>query len=145
MSLALKLSVGLYCLVGLLQIYGGLNYVLAPQFMGYHAAALQTSWEQVTPAYQGLIRALMIGMGAGTFTAGVSVIALALLGLRTHTAWCLWLLPVILVLRLGLVRYSNQVLYDATSGGPPDVVGIAVAALALAAIALSLVGWPRKS
>src|SRR5215510_12175456 len=102
MSLALKLSIGLYCLVGLLFILGGLNYVLTPQFMGYHADALQTSWEQVPPAYQALIRTLMIGMGAGGCTAGASVIALAALGLRQHTGWCRWALPGIALIHLGL-------------------------------------------
>ena len=74
----------------------------------------------------------------------MSVIALAVMGLRQHTGWCRWALPVIAGIHLGLLRYSSFVLYEATSGGPPRVVGSVIAALALSAFVLSLVGWPRK-
>ena len=144
MSLALKLSIGLYCLVGLLLILGGLNYVLTPQFMAYHAAALQTSWEQVPPGYQALIRALMIGMGAGGCSAGASLIALAAFGLRQHTAWCRWALPLIAALQLGLSRYGNHLLSEATAGGPPLVVTAVVWTLTALAFVLSVVGWARR-
>ena len=138
MSLALKLSIGLYCLVGLLFIFGGLNYVLRSEFMPYHAVALQSSWVQVPAAYQALIRALMIGMGSGGCSAGLSVLALAIFGLRRHTEWCRWVLPLIAGLHVILGRYGSQQLYAATPGGPPRAVTAVVGVLALSAFLLSL-------
>ena len=143
MSVALRVSIGLYCLVGLLFILGGLNYVLRSEFMPYHAVALNTSWMQVPGAYQALIRALMIGMGSGGCTAGISVLALALVGLRKHTEWCRWTLPVIAGLHIILGRYSSQQLYAVTSGGPPRAVTAVVGLLALGAFLLSLLDRRR--
>ncbi len=63
-------------IVGAIWIVFGLVYLFKDSFMSYHAVALSSSWEELNPAFQTLILALMRAAGGGFFLAGIMIIIL---------------------------------------------------------------------
>lgn len=52
-------------IVGAIWIVFGFVYLFKESFMPYHAVALSSSWEELNPAFQTLILALMRAAGGG--------------------------------------------------------------------------------
>jgi hypothetical protein len=136
----MRISVGVYVLLGALLIFGGANYLIASEFMPYHAQAIQADWSSLSPEHQGLILSLMKGRGAGAVSLGVAVVLLAVLGLPRRVALVFWLLPLQTLVYLSLATYSTYFMHATTSGGPPLVLGFAAGALTLVGAILSYMG-----
>jgi len=51
----------------------GVRYLLAPEFMPYHAEVVGKSWSQLDPRIQAIILGLLKIVGAGFFACGVSL------------------------------------------------------------------------
>ncbi len=140
MRMSLKVSIGLYCLVGALLMSGGLRYVLASEYMPYHEEATRIPWGDLSAAFQGTFLGFMKVQGAGSFSMGLTVVLLTLLGLRQGVTWSFWALPLVAITYLGLAAYSTFVMNATTAGGPPLAVGLTVGALTIAAAVLSYIG-----
>ena len=71
-------SVTAYCLVGLGLAAQGLRYLVASQFMHYHADVIQEQWSQLKPTEQRLMLGLLKGFGAGMLCLGLTLAFVAL-------------------------------------------------------------------
>ena len=76
MSWRLKISFFCYLLGFLFLITLALIYLFRSEFMPYHAVAVGQSWDDVDPAFQILILALMKVAGGGWFATAVATIIL---------------------------------------------------------------------
>jgi hypothetical protein len=74
-------------IVGFIWIVFGLVYLFKNSFMSYHAVAVSSSWEALSPSFQTLILALMRAAGGGFFLAGLMIILLQRLYNQTKLKW----------------------------------------------------------
>src|SRR5512134_3717360 len=88
----------------LLAAFGGV-YLLRPQFMPYHAAAVGLAWEEVPPAFQVLILALMKSLGGAMLATALALVAMLWVPFRKGERWVRYAIPVVSLL------YSIPALY----------------------------------
>jgi hypothetical protein len=135
-----KIAIGVYCLIGALIVFGGINYLTASEFMPYHAEAIQADWSSLGSEQQGLILSLMKGRGASAVAVGATIVLLAAVGLRGRASFVFWSLPVLTLVHLGLSTYSTYFMHARTHGGPPLLLGPALGVLTIVAAVLSYMG-----
>lgn len=75
----------------LLALAFGLRYLLAREFMPYHATVAGRSWQQLEPGVQAIILGMLRIVGGGLVTAGVAS-AWLMVALYQHLPWAPWAL-----------------------------------------------------
>jgi hypothetical protein len=82
------LSVQTVCLTlaGVIAIAFGLKYMLAREFMGYHATVAQRSWAELPSGVQAIVLGMYTIMGGGFITFGAALLWL-LLPLNEGARW----------------------------------------------------------
>lgn len=140
MSISLRAAIGLYCLVGLLLVLGGVGYLVRGEYLPYHELATRVPWEALSPEHQGTFLGLMKGGGAGGLAVGLGLVLLAVCGLGRRVSLTFWLLPVLGLVYLGALNYSTWYMNSTTPGGPPLGIGITLMALVCLAAGLSYHG-----
>lgn len=83
-------AVAAYCIVGAGLAAQGLRYLVASQFMHYHADVIQERWSQLKPTEQRLMLGLLKGFGAGMLCLGLTIIFVALGPLRDGVYMAHW-------------------------------------------------------
>lgn len=73
-------------LAGVIAIAFGLKYMLAREFMGYHAAVAQRSWAELPSGVQAIVLGMYTIMGGGFITFGAALLWL-LLPLNEGARW----------------------------------------------------------
>lgn len=73
-------------LAGVIAIAFGLKYMLAREFMGYHATVAQRTWAELPPGVQAIVLGMYKIMGGGFVTFGVALLWL-LLPLKEGAPW----------------------------------------------------------
>jgi hypothetical protein len=138
----IDIVVAFYCVVGAGLIVQGMRYLIACQFMHYHADALKERWSQLDPAEQRLMLALLGGFGAGMLCLGIAIVFIAVQPLRHGDPMVHWFMAFITVgYTAMLVRVTRRGLLPHAA---PIVVSTAMCAVCVAASALSLyVGMTR--
>lgn len=137
MSIFFKLSMGIYVLVGAYYVLGGLSYIIAPEYMPYHAVATQTPWDQLDAGFKGLFLGFLKLGGAGFFTMGVTIIALTLIPLRQKLSWSFWLVPLLALIHIGFTAYAGNTVDTMTPASPPIYPHYIAAGLIIIACVLS--------
>lgn len=89
----MNVALGIYLVVGMIDIILGVVYFSSEQFLSYHAQAVGVSWQEVNTGFQTLILALMKVAGGGWCSLGFFTIVLALAAFRTGSAVARWALP----------------------------------------------------
>jgi hypothetical protein len=87
----------------------GFMYLLRSQFMPYHAVAVSRSWEQVDPAMQVLLVALMNVVAGGWIGSGVAIMAMLVFPFRSGQRWADFAIPVV-----GLIVSVNSLVVTLT-------------------------------
>ncbi len=116
----------------------GLLYALRSQIMPYHCDVLETSWEDIDPKYQLMLRALMNGGGYYSLSTGLFMLVLLLIPFRNGEDWAAYAIGGIgLVgsLPLGYIVYRVK---KYTAGNPPFGLMIVVNFLLLGGLVVSL-------
>lgn len=90
-------AVAAYCLVGAGLAAQGLRYLVASQFMHYHADVIGEHWSQLKPEERRLMLGLLKGFGAGMFSIGVTIAFVAVGPLRDGAYLAHWFLPVLAI------------------------------------------------
>jgi len=67
----------MFCALGLLFLFVGSVCLLTNEFMPWHAAAIETTWQELDRNYQGLYLGFLKGLGAGAFSVGMMLIAMS--------------------------------------------------------------------
>ena len=138
MPTAARLSVALYCLVGLALVLLGLRYVFASEYMPYHAAVIDTPWNALEPLYQVLFLGLLKGFGSGAFCVGLATMLLTLIPLRAGMAWAYWVVPLIVLTYTGLLSYVTY--FALLPGSAPIRISMVLCGLVVLAVIASLLG-----
>ncbi len=144
MPLRSKLAAILYVMDGIISIGLGAIYLFRGSFMPYHAEALSRSWDDVEPALQSLIVALMNVAGAGWIALGVATLVLVALPVRRGERWARVLVPMLLLLFYIPTLLATLTVLRETPGSPPWF-GNAVACLMAVAAFLLDAPWGRQS
>jgi hypothetical protein len=90
-------AVAAYCVVGAGLAAQGARYLVASQFMHYHADVVQERWSQLNPKEQRLMLGLLKGFGAGMLCLGVTILFIALGPLRHGLYLAHWVLAVLAI------------------------------------------------
>ena len=94
--------------------------------MPYHLKALETSWEEIDPKYQFMLRALLNGGGYFGLSSGLFMLVLLLIPFRQGELWAgyaIGFIGLIGILPLGLIVRSVK---KNTAGNPPLIVMVIV-------------------
>lgn len=140
----LRISLILFACIGLSLSIVGMIYLLASEYMPYHAAALDTEWRDLGPNLQGLILGLLKGLGSGALVAGGAVLYMTAVSIRTNAQPFRLLLPIVSVGYSALLCYATYSVYVSTPGNPPLLPNLVLVAASLAASGMLLVHTPVK-
>jgi len=91
-SICFHVALGCYLLVGLSMVGIGLFYLSLQRIMPYHEQALGTAWEQLPPAHQTLLLALLHGGGSASLATGLALLILLGIPFRRLEGWSRWAL-----------------------------------------------------
>ena len=122
----MTLTFTLYLLASIATILIGLLYASRRRVMPYHLKALETSWEEIDPKYQFMLRALLNGGGYFGMSTGLFMLVLLLIPFRQGELWAgyaIGFIGLIGILPLGLIVNSVK---KNTAGNPPLIVMVIV-------------------
>ncbi len=113
----------------LILLYFGFIYLFRKEFMPYHEAAVERSWDEVEKPFQILILALMRAVSGGYLALAFIVASLQYFYIQSRLPW----LPVVMAL-VGIIGaspsiYATYCVRKYTKGNPP--FGLAVAVMLL--------------
>lgn len=108
-------------IVGAIWIGFGLVYLFKNSFMPYHADAISRTWEELNPAFQILILALMRAAGGGFFLAGLMIIILQRIYNRTKQKWIPSLILFMGVIIVLTTVYATLIVRLNTNANPPTL------------------------
>ena len=93
-----KSTAGLcYGVTAAASLFMGLLYLLSPEFMPYHSAAIGQHWDEVTPDLQVLLLALIRVAGGGFLSLAIVIMVLLYRPWRDDAQWAQWLLPAAII------------------------------------------------
>lgn len=116
----------LYALASIATILIGLLYASRPRVMPYHLEALETTWEDIDPKYQHMLKALLNGGGFYGIATGLFMLVLLLIPFRNGEIWAgytIGLVGLVGTLPLGYIVYTVK---KHTAGNPPLSVMIVI-------------------
>lgn len=138
LSLPTRQKVSLACFfiaLGMLGVFGVL-YLVTPEFLPYHAAALGVSWDEVAPEYQTLIIALIRAVAGGLLGSTAAGMFLLFIPFARGEAWARWgLLVAGLLVSVPLLWATLMVHTDtpATTPWPASLAGLVLVIAGFAA------------
>ena len=130
-------AVAAYCLVGIGLAAQGLRYLVASQYMHYHADVIQERWSQLKPTEQRLMLGLLKGFGAGMLCLGLTVVFVALGPLRDGAYVAHWFLAFLAITYTALLVHIKRV--SLLTHAVPIAVTTTMCALSIAAAIASAV------
>lgn len=80
---------------GILGAGMGLFYLFSTRFTPYHAAAIGTSWERLTPSQQVFFIAALKSIGGGFLASATAFLILLFIPYRAKADWARWALLVV--------------------------------------------------
>jgi hypothetical protein len=126
-----------YCIVGLGLTAQGLRYLVASQYMHYHADVIQEQWTQLKPNEQRLVLGLLKGFGAGMFCLGLTLVFAALGPFRDGAYMAHWFLAVNAIGYTALLVHITR--FALLPGAAPIAVTTTMCGLSIAAAIASWV------
>lgn len=119
MNRLMKVAFGCHLVVALVLIWVGLVYLFRPDFMPYHADAVERSWGEVEPAFQTLTLALMRVVGGGFIAAAIAIVGLLWIPYRRGEKWSLWAIAAVGICVWASALYASiSVTKDTPATGP---------------------------
>lgn len=132
-----RLAAACYVVPGLVLLGFGLRYLTASEFMPYHAAGLQRSWQELLPHEQGVMLAALRGGGGGFLIGGVTILTLVALPFRRGDSWAFKALPCIVLLCSLSALYTSLTLTLLTPATAPWPLALVTAGLAVLGFVLA--------
>lgn len=118
----------------------GLLYLTTSTFMPYHAAALDITWDELPPHYQGFILGVLKAMGAGSFVVSLSLLLMLAGPFRSGNPWAYWTVPLIGTLFSLLTAYAAYTIDVLTPASTPWRQTCGLAATYVAGVIITF--WP---
>jgi hypothetical protein len=122
----------------------GLNYLFKNSFMPYHSDAISREWEEVPPATQFLILALMRATSGGFISIAVAIIFLQYKLAANKSSWMPFLILAIGTISMVCSLYAMVTVSAHTPGRPPASADIIGEALLLTGFVFNLI-YIRKN
>jgi hypothetical protein len=97
----------------------GLLYLTTPTFMPYHAAALESRWEDLSPSHQGFVLGVIRGMGAGSFSVSLALLVILFGPFRRGERWAKRTVPLIGISFTLLTAYAAYTIDVRTPASTP--------------------------
>ena len=132
----MKLVLGIYLVIGAVNIVLGITYFSSKQFLSYHAQAVGAPWQDVDLGVQTLILALMKVAGGGWLALGFFTIILALAAFKTRSAVARWTLPAGTLIFYLASFAATWGVYQATGAPTPWEPSLAMIGFALLALVI---------
>lgn len=126
-----------YCVVGAGLVAQGLRYLVASQYMPYHAEVVHEGWGQLQPAEQRLLLGLLKGFGAGMFCLGVTTMFVALGPLRDGAYSAHWFVAALTITYTALLVHITR--FALLPHAAPITVTTVMCVLSIAAAAATLI------
>lgn len=131
-----KTGLSLLLLAGIASIAAGIRYLLATEFLPYHAIVAGKAWSQIEPGTQTIVLGMLKIVGGGFLSCGVALLWL-LVPLRRDEAWARWAALSIAAAVWLPTQYVTFMLKGAAPVAQPPIVPTAVIlVLVLAAVAV---------
>lgn len=140
MKAPMDYAIAAYGLVGFGLAAQGLRYLVASQFMHYHAEVIQVRWAELKAAEQRLFLGLLRGFGAGMFCLGIALVFIAAEPLRGGALFVRWFIAFISIMYTAMLVYVTRVAL--LPGAAPIAVTMTMCALCVAAAAVSIGAAP---
>ena len=118
-------------IVGFALVFQGLRYLLAVEYMPYHALAVGAPWDDLAPLHQTLILGLLRGFGAGALAVGLAVLGLVVGPLRAGVSWARPIAAGVALLYTGSLVYVTA--FALLPWARPTIVSVFLCALTMAA------------
>ena len=133
----LKLAIALILLVSATSVAFGFRYLLAKEYMSYHAQVSQTSWAELPTRLQTVILGMLKVVAAGMFALGLALGWLTL-PLSRGEPWATWaILSVVLINGLITVYVTVTLRKVEPTAKTPVVAAATGVALVLVALLLA--------
>lgn len=116
-------SVATYAAAFILAAFGFM-YLLKNSFMPYHSKALSLTWDQVQPATQYLVLALMRATSGGFISTAIAIIFLQYKLAGNKLAWIPYLILVLGSTSMACSLYAIITVNAHTPGNPPIALTI---------------------
>lgn len=124
-------AVAAYCFVGLGLAAQGLRYLIASQFMHYHADVIQEHWSELKPTEQRLMLGMLKGFGAGMLCLGLTLAYGALGPLRDGVYMAHWFLAITAISYTAMLVHITR--FALLPGAAPIAVTTTMCGLSIAA------------
>lgn len=114
-----EISFYAYLIAAILTILIGLVYATRKEVMPYHLKALETTWDQIDPMYQLMMRLFLNGGGWYGISTGLFMVVLLLIPFNAGEAWAGYAIGGIGLIgstALGWIVYKVK---SQTKGDPP--------------------------
>ena len=135
-----KIAFLLLAITSIVHIVFGFIYLSADEFMGYHAVALSTGWEELSSDFQILILALIKLSGSAGLIAGSVNLALVIYFYKKSYSSLVWLAPFSAVIFQVCTHYAVYQVYTKTPGSPP-LLWVSFGSFVLLVAIVLLVWW----
>ncbi len=132
----MNVALGIYIVIGTIDIILGVVYFSSTQFLSYHAQAVGFPWQEVDAGVQTLVLALMRVAGGGWCALGFFTIVLALAAFRTGSAVARWALPTGTIIFYFASFAATWGVYRETGASTPWGQSLAVIGFALLALVI---------
>jgi len=138
-----KIALGLIAAAALISIASGLRFLLADEYLTYHAVITGKSWSLLDVGLQTLILAMMKAMGAGYIASGIATLWL-LLPIGRDASWGRWAVLTVMLANWVPVLYVATWARTVVPSAQTPVAGTAgILALTLVGVALLFFAKPK--
>ncbi len=134
----------LFILLGAIYLIFGAIYLSAEEFMPYHSAAVEASWNDLNSNYKGLYLGSLKGLGAGAFAVGAVLIAMSLSALQYGVKPYRLPLSIISLSYSSLLTYATYTVSTQTPGEPPLEFSLFLIVFSLVASTLVIIACGKE-
>jgi hypothetical protein len=125
-----------YAITAAASLFMGLLYLMSPEFMPYHSAAIGQNWHSVEPGLKVLLLALLRVAGGGFLSLSIVITVLLYWPWRDDARWAQWLLLLAILAVHGPTLWATlsvtlQTPASAPWAGPATAVAAAIAGFTL--------------
>ncbi len=140
----MKLVLGIYLIIGAINIVLGATYFSSKEFLSYHSQAVGAPWQEVNSGLQTVILALMKVAGGGWLVLGFFTVILALAAFKTSSAIARWSLPTGTLIFYSASFAATWGVYQKTGASTPWGQSLAMIGFALVALVIDAPWFSRS-
>jgi hypothetical protein len=136
-----KTGLALVLLAGVLSVAAGCRYLLASEFMPYHAVVAGQTWAQLEPGVRTIVSGMLTIVGGGFLSCGAALLWL-LVPLKRNETWARWAVASVVAALWIPTQFVTLMLKSASSQAQPPIVPTAII-LALVVLGLGALVMAR--